>query len=77
MENHLTEPLSVERIAAEVGLSPYHFSRYFRRTTGATVMGYLRHRRLTRAANRLRLEPVRLLDLTVVIVSGRDIVQGQ
>lgn len=65
MENHLTEPLSVDRIAAEVNLSPYHFSRYFRRATGATVIGYLRHRRLNRAANRLRLEPVRLLDLAL------------
>ena len=65
MEVHLTEALTVERIAAEAGLSPAHFCRYFRRVRGETVMGYLRRRRLTRAANRLCLEEIRLIDLAL------------
>lgn len=65
METHLSEALTVEQVAGQVGLSPYHFCRYFRRVKGETVMGYLRRRRLDYAANRLRLEPIRLLDLAL------------
>lgn len=48
------EPLSLADLAAEAGMSPYHFLRLFRRTTGITPHQFLLNRRLHRAAVGLR-----------------------
>ncbi|MEH7013398.1 AraC family transcriptional regulator [Neobacillus niacini] len=49
MENHFIEPLKLEEIANEIMLSPYHFSRLFKRTTGYSVMEYLQKFRIKQA----------------------------
>ena len=47
------EPFTLQRLAREAGLSPYHFLRTFHRVTGATPHQYLTRTRLRRAAARL------------------------
>lgn len=49
LEHHFSEPVNVKRISHEALLSPFHFSRLFKRTTGYTVMEYLIKFRLTQA----------------------------
>ncbi len=64
IEQHLDEPLTLERIAGQAGLSPYHFSRLFTARSGRSIMAYVRGRRLVRAARRLCDEPdLKLIDL--------------
>jgi AraC family transcriptional regulator len=64
IEARLFGPLSVGEIAAECGLSAYHFSRLFSARRGESVMAYVRQRRLDIAAARLAREPeMRLIDL--------------
>jgi len=64
IEQQLDEPLTLERIAAQAGLSPYHFSRLFTARMGRSVMAHVRGRRLVRGARRLSLEPdLKLVDL--------------
>ncbi len=53
IEQRLDDPLSLEELSAEVGLSPFHFHRLFRGLTGETVAVYARRLRLQRAAQRL------------------------
>lgn len=53
IETSLFEPLSPARLAAEAGLSPYHFSRQFAARFEASPMAYVRARRLIAAAERL------------------------
>ncbi len=66
IEPRLDEPLTLEAIAAEAGLSPYHFSRLFTARMGRSVMAHVRGRRLIRAARRLRTEPrLKLVDLAL------------
>jgi AraC-like DNA-binding protein len=48
------EPLGVDDLAAEAGLSRAHFSREFRRAFGESPHAYLLTRRLERAAALLR-----------------------
>jgi AraC-like DNA-binding protein len=48
------EPLDVDDLAAEAGLSRAHFSREFRRVFGDSPYAYLLTRRLERAAALLR-----------------------
>lgn len=50
INEHLAEPLTVDDIAKQAFLSRYHFMRLFKERMGCTVHGYLRQKRLARAA---------------------------
>ena len=64
IEQQLDQSLTLESVAARVGLSPYHFSRLFTARMGRSVMAYVRGRRLVHAAQRLCDEPdLKLVDL--------------
>lgn len=49
LEDHLGGGLDLQSWAKEVGLSPYHFARLFRRTTGFAPHQFILHRRVERA----------------------------
>jgi AraC family transcriptional regulator len=53
MTERFAEPLSLEAIAREAGMSPFHFSRVFRELLGAPPHRDLTRIRLARAAERL------------------------
>lgn len=46
LDRHLTEPLTIDRLAEEFYLSKYHMMRRFRQETGTTIHCYLQERRL-------------------------------
>ena len=50
----LGEPPSLEELAAQVNLSPFHFARVFRRATGLPPHAWLKQRRLEQARALLR-----------------------
>jgi AraC family transcriptional regulator len=49
IEDHLAENLSLSEIAAVVHLSPYHFARLFKESTGVPPHQYVIQRRVERA----------------------------
>lgn len=49
MSERLIDPPSLEELAGEVGLSPFHFARTFRRATGLPPHTWLKQRRLEQA----------------------------
>ena len=49
VEAHLADDLSLAAIAGAVGLSPYHFTRQFRESTGQSPHQYVIRRRVERA----------------------------
>jgi AraC-like DNA-binding protein len=59
------EALGMERLAAEAGLSPYHFLRMFERITGTTPHQYILRMRLREAALRLADSPEKVLDIAL------------
>jgi len=64
LEQQLDQPLTLERVAAQAGYSPFHFSRLFTARMGRSVMAHVRGRRLVRGARRLCGEPdLKLVDL--------------
>jgi AraC family transcriptional regulator len=51
---HLSENLSLEILAQQVGFSPYHFVRLFRQTTGESPHQFVQQQRIERAKHLLR-----------------------
>jgi len=54
IEAHLDEEIALSRLAGEVGLSAFHFSRLFKKTTGFSPSQYLIRQRIARARRLLR-----------------------
>lgn len=49
IDRHYARPLTIDRLAALAGLSPFHFIRAFSAAFGETPHQYLRARRIERA----------------------------
>lgn len=49
VESRISEPISLADLASEAALSPYHFSRAFKRCTGITPVRYILRRRVAAA----------------------------
>jgi AraC family transcriptional regulator len=62
MEEHLTEPLDVDEIAAQAHVSSFYFQKIFHVLCGFTVGEYLRNRRLTLAAQELCSTDIKVID---------------
>jgi AraC-like DNA-binding protein len=58
IDRNFASPLTVERLAAMAGLSPFHFIRAFRTITGKTPHQYVRARRIERAQELLVTTPI-------------------
>lgn len=65
IEARLTEPLRIDALARQAGMSLWHFQRTFSAMVGEPVGSYLRRRRLTEAARRLRTERRTILDVAL------------
>ena len=65
IESHLREPLPMEQLARQGGLSVWYFQRIFRGVTGETVADYVRLRRLSSALAELRSTNRRVLDIAL------------
>lgn len=60
---HLAEDISLSALAGVAGVSPFHFIRLFRRTTGLTPHQYLIKRRVERARELLLPEARTIVDV--------------
>ena len=64
IDTNIKEKLSVEKLAARAGFSPYHFCRVFQWGVGYSIMEYVRNRRLAFAASELKSDR-RIIDIAV------------
>ena len=65
IDRHPDASLTLEVLAREARLSPFHFLRTFERLTGVTPHQYLRRARLREAARRLIAENGTVLDISL------------
>ena len=68
IEHHITEPISLHKLAGAAGYSPWHSARIFRELTGKAPFEYIRELRLSRAAVRLREGDERVIDVALDFV---------
>jgi len=65
VQNHLEDPLDLERLAGVAAFSPYHFHRVWKGMVGEPLDAYVRRLRLERAATRLKTTDRPILDLAL------------
>lgn len=71
IDEHLDEPLELDRLAAVAAFSPYHFHRLFAAWMGETLGDYVRRRRVEVAAMRLVAQPrTRVLNIALSVGFG-------
>jgi AraC-like DNA-binding protein len=63
IEAHLGEPITMAALARAAGYSPWYAARLFKEFTGKTPFEYVRLRRLSTAAERLRDTPSKVVDV--------------
>ena len=62
---HLAEEISVEILAALVQLSPFHFSRIFKQSTGMSPLRFVTRERITRAQQLIRETSRSLIEIAL------------
>lgn len=65
IEEHLTEPIDYEAVAAQSFSSSYHFQRVFSILCGFTVGEYIRCRRLSLAGTELAASDAKVIDVAL------------
>ena len=63
LETHLLEEPDYQKLASIAGCSEYHLKRMFPFLVGETISGYIRMRRLSRAAEEVREGDAKIIDL--------------
>ena len=64
---HLADDVTLSEIATVVDLSPFHFARAFKRTTGLTPQQYLMQRRIERAKDLLAKENLPIVEVSAQV----------
>lgn len=67
IEMHLDQPLSLNRLAAGVNISAFHFQRRFREVMGESPSEYIRRTRLDRAAIHLLIYTESVLSIALSV----------
>lgn len=65
IDAHLRETITAEDLATRVGMSPSHFARKFRQSTGLSLYRFVNRRRIVMSLARLKGDGVPLADLSV------------
>jgi AraC-like DNA-binding protein len=63
VDTYLGETLTLDRLAAVAGLSPFHFARAFKATTGTAPHQFVMARRMDRALRLLVASPLSVLEV--------------
>lgn len=67
VREQLAEEISVERLAELVELSPFHFSRVFKQTTGMSPLQFVTRERITRAQQLIRETSLSLIEIALEV----------
>jgi AraC-like DNA-binding protein/ligand-binding sensor protein len=63
LDEHLDEKITLDEVAAHVGISPFHFCKVFKDNTGMTLTEYVNRRRVEQAKQRLLHPDARVTEI--------------
>lgn len=67
IEENVAEEINISALARSFDISPWHFQRLFKSVVGDSLGGYIRGRRLSRAAGMLRDTDLRVIDIAMAV----------
>jgi AraC family transcriptional regulator len=70
IETQLSDDIDIVKLAQRFNVSPWHFQRYFKSLVGDTLGGYIRGRRLTKAAELLLNTEQSVIDIALEVGFG-------
>lgn len=65
IENHLSEPLTINQVANKAGYSKWHLQRMFFSVTGLNLGSYIRQRKLSETARALLNTKQSIIDIAI------------
>ncbi|WP_050183437.1 response regulator transcription factor [Domibacillus robiginosus] len=63
IDRHLSESITIEKIASLVYMNPTYFSEFFKQHTGETVLDYVTRRRMEKARTLLFASPMKIYEI--------------
>lgn len=63
IQGHYTEKLTMKQIALNIGISPYHLGRIFKKHTSKTPRSYLENIRVSKAVHLLKNTDLSIMDI--------------
>ena len=72
INEHIDQPLTLDSLAQRVSLSPFYFSRVFRKETGYTLREYMINTRINAARFYLRTTELSLKEISYRCGYGSD-----
>ncbi len=63
IEENISQSITLHMLSQASGYSPWHAARIFKELTGKNPFDYIRELRLSRAAERLQQEDVKVIDV--------------
>jgi sigma-54 dependent transcriptional regulator, acetoin dehydrogenase operon transcriptional activator AcoR len=67
IEAHIDQTIRLEQLAQAAGVSPFHFHRQFKRSTGSTPHQYIVHKRIERAKTLLSRSDIPLVEVAAQV----------
>ncbi|WP_046174283.1 response regulator transcription factor [Domibacillus indicus] len=67
INEHLSEPVTIEKIASLVYLNPTYFSEFFKQHTGETVLDYITRKRMEKARALLLASPMKIYEIASAV----------
>ncbi|MFH2067502.1 MAG: helix-turn-helix domain-containing protein [Pseudomonadota bacterium] len=67
INRNFSQPLTLDMIAGEIGMSTFHFSRLFKTETGFSFKGYLNHQRILAAKTLLKDHELNISEICFLI----------
>lgn len=65
IRSNLSQELSLEQLANQIGLTPFYFARLFKQSTGNSVHQYVIHQRVERAKQLLKQSELAIADVAI------------
>lgn len=64
---HLSEPVTIDKIASLVYMNPTYFSEFFKQHTGETVLDYVTRKRMEKARTLLLASPLKIYEIATAV----------
>ncbi|WP_050184078.1 response regulator transcription factor [Domibacillus robiginosus] len=67
IDGHLSDPITIDKIASLVYMNPTYFSEFFKQHTGETILDYVTRKRMEKARTLLLASPMKIYEIAEAV----------